>query len=160
MVSGRARTPWLKRISIELAAWILVAAGVAMLVLPGPGMLALVSGLALLSMEYPWAHRLVKPIEAKAMHAAAQGVQTWPRITGSVLSALVIIVVGIVWGLRPPTPGWWPLADFWWLVGGWGTGITLIGSGTFALIFIVHCCRRFRGPQAAAVVPRKENADG
>lgn len=37
---------------------VLVAAGIVMLVTPGPGLLAIVVGLAVLAREYAWAHHL------------------------------------------------------------------------------------------------------
>jgi hypothetical protein len=43
----------------------LLGAGVAMLVLPGPGVLAIAGGLALLGKELPWAKRINDGIAAK-----------------------------------------------------------------------------------------------
>jgi hypothetical protein len=43
----------------------LLGAGVAMLVLPGPGVLAIAGGLALLGRELPWAKRINDGIAAK-----------------------------------------------------------------------------------------------
>ncbi len=138
--------PWMKRRALEAAGWLLVAAGLAAMVLPGPGLLLLVGGLALLALRYAWAQRLLKPVKAKAFRAAAHGVQTWPRIVFSVLGGLALIGTGIVWGLGTPVPGWWPIAPHWWLPGGWGTGATLIGSGVFVWALIVYSYRRFRKP--------------
>lgn len=38
---------------------VLLVAGVAMLVLPGPGLLVIVAGLTLLAVDYVWARRLL-----------------------------------------------------------------------------------------------------
>lgn len=38
----------------------LVTAGVTMLVLPGPGLLTIAAGLAVLGQDFPWAERLVE----------------------------------------------------------------------------------------------------
>jgi UPF0716 family protein affecting phage T7 exclusion len=38
---------------------LMVVAGVLMLVLPGPGILALIAGFALLAKDFPWAQRVV-----------------------------------------------------------------------------------------------------
>jgi hypothetical protein len=138
--------PWMKRRALEAAGWLLVAAGLAALVLPGPGLLLLVGGLALLAVRYAWAQRLLRPVKAKAFRVAAHGVQTWPRIVFSVLGGLALIVTGIVWGVGTPVPGWWPIGHRWWLLGGWGTGATLSGSGVFVLALIVYSYRRFRKP--------------
>jgi uncharacterized protein (TIGR02611 family) len=44
----------------------LLAAGAAMLVLPGPGWAAIVLGLVVLASEYAWAERLLDPLRAAA----------------------------------------------------------------------------------------------
>lgn len=136
---------WVKRRAIEAAGWLLIVAGGAALVLPGPGLLCLVGGLALLSLRYAWAKRLLRPVRARAFLLASKGVQTWPRIVSSMLGGLVLVGIGIVWGVGSPVPRWWPLEARWWLPGGWGTGITLIASGGFAWGMIVYSFRRFRG---------------
>jgi len=43
----------------------LLGAGTAMLVLPGPGVLAILGGLALLERDVPWAKRMTDRIRAK-----------------------------------------------------------------------------------------------
>ncbi|MGJ9412413.1 PGPGW domain-containing protein [Aeromicrobium sp. CF4.19] len=129
---------------LEVLGWILVVLGTAALFLPGPGLLALFAGLTLLSQRYTWAERRVEPVKRKALEAAETGVQSWWRIAGSVLAALTLVGLGIYWGLRPPAPSWWPLRDTWWLLGGWGTGGTLIFSGLVALGLMVYSYRRYR----------------
>ncbi len=137
-----------KRIALEGLGWLLVVVGIAALVLPGPGLLALFAGMALLATQYEWAERRLAPVERAAMKTAADSVSTWPRIILSVSFALAIMAVGIVWGLQPAVPAWWPVADKWWLVGGWGTGATLIGSGLIALGMIFYSWVNFREKRA------------
>ena len=55
-----------------------------------------------------------------------------------------LIGLGIYWGIGPPAPSWWPLDDKWWLMGGWGTGGTLIGSGIIAGAMVVYSFFNFR----------------
>jgi uncharacterized protein (TIGR02611 family) len=144
----------IRRVGIEVAGWGLVLVGIAAIFLPGPGLLALFAGLAILSQQYEWAERRVRPVELMALKSAAQSVQTWPRILASVAGALVLAAIGVFWGIGTDVPGWWPIADRWWLVGGWGTGATLIGSSVIALATIVYSFRRFRNvedPEAEAV---------
>lgn len=136
---------WLRRTGIEVVGWTLIVLGLAALVLPGPGLLALVAGLAVLSLRYRWANRFLRPVKAKAFKTAEKGVETWPRISASVLSALSIMAVGVLWGVWATAPGWWPYSDALWLPGGWGTGTGLILSGLIALSLIVYSCRKFRG---------------
>lgn len=141
MVGGKAA----KRIGLEILGWTLVVLGIAALVLPGPGLLGLFAGLYVLSQQYDWAERRVEPVKIAAFRAAAQGVQTWPRVLASVLGVVFMICVGIVWGLRPDAPGFWPIDERWWLFGGWPTGITLIISAFIALALIIFSYRRFHG---------------
>ena len=122
-----------KRIVFEVIGWVLLVAGVAALILPGPGLLMVFAGLAVLSQQYDWAERRVDPIKHRALETASDGVQSWPRIVLSGIGVLWLVAVGIYWGIRPDAPSWWPIADKWWLVGGWGTGGTLIGSAAIAL---------------------------
>lgn len=58
-----------KRIGVTIAGAILVLAGLAMLVLPGPGILVIIAGLAVLATEYVWAERMLNLAKAKAEQA-------------------------------------------------------------------------------------------
>ena len=138
--------PWLRRVGIEVAGWLLIIIGLAALVLPGPGLLALASGLALLSLRYRWAHRFLHPVKTKALDTAEKGVQTWPRISASVAGALTLMALGIIWGGWAEPPHWWPYGSDLWLPGGWATGAGLIFSGMIALGLIIYSYRKFRRP--------------
>lgn len=133
-----------KGIAVQVAGWLLVLVGVAALVLPGPGLLAVFAGMALLATQYSWAERRVEPVKQAALRTAAESVATWPRIMLSALGVTGLVLVGVVWGLRPDAPGWWPLAERWWLLGGWGTGATLIFSGLIAGATVVYSYVHFR----------------
>jgi len=132
------------RVLLEGLGWLLVLLGIAALVLPGPGLLLLFAGMALLSTQYDWAERRLEPVKQAALKTASESVSTWPRIILSVLLALGIIAIGVIWGIKPSAPDWWPLADRFWLIGGWGTGSTLIVSGLIALAMIVVSFFKFR----------------
>jgi uncharacterized protein (TIGR02611 family) len=135
----------LKRVALETLGWVLVVAGIAALILPGPGLLMLFGGLAILSQQYEWAERRMRPVELRAKRAAADSVQTPLRIALSVLGAACITAVGVLWWWQPDAPGWWPVEDRWWLVGGVPTGITLVASGIVALALIVYSYRTYHG---------------
>jgi hypothetical protein len=138
------RTSKIGRIGLEILGWLLLAAGVAALVLPGPGLLLLAVGLWVLAKNYRWADRLLDPVKRAAYRGAAEGVKTWPRILMSTLLALGLIAIGVFWGIRPPAPGWWPIDQKFWLIGGWGTGAFLIVSGLLALGLLGWCMKNFR----------------
>ena len=156
----RRSTRALRRLVLEIVGWALVVGGIAALVLPGPGLLLLVGGLAVLAEQYEWAERRLEPVKVMAFKAAADGVQTWPRIIASCSGAIALAAVGVYWGVRPAAPDWWPLRESWWLIGGWGTGATLILSALIALGFIVYSFRTFRGvpdPEGAAERAARED---
>lgn len=150
-----------KRVVLESAGWLLLLVGIAALVLPGPGLLAVFAGLALLSQRYDWAERRTDPIKYRALKAAAEGVETWLRIGLSLFGVLFLVACGVLWIWNPPAPGWWPLSDFWWLLGGLGTGITQIASALIALALIVYSYRRYHAdPNALAHLEQQiEEAD-
>ena len=124
--------------------WILLVLGLAALVLPGPGLLMIAAGLAILSQQYLWARRRLAPVRARGMQAAEASVRSWPALTLSVLAALTGLALGVVWVLQPPAPGWWPFSEEWWLPGGWGTGSSLIGSSCIAIGLLTFSFWRFR----------------
>lgn len=133
-----------RRIVLETLGWVLVLAGIAALVLPGPGLLMIFAGLVILSQEYEWAERRVEPVKKKALRGAAEGVENWRRITLSTALAIGLIACGVLWIWDPDAPSWWPLDERWWLPGGWATGLTQVASGVIALGLIVYSYRRFR----------------
>jgi hypothetical protein len=148
-----------KRVTLEVLGWTLVVAGIAALVLPGPGLLLLFGGLAVLSQQYDWAERRVAPIERRALKGAAESVETWPRIVLSSLFALFLVALGLLWIWGPPMPAWWPLSETFWLPGGWPTGVTQVLSGLVALALIVWSYRKYHGnPEAVAAIEEKAAA--
>lgn len=150
-----------KRVVLETLGWVLLVAGVAAIFLPGPGLLGIFAGLALLSQQYDWAERRVEPVRLRALRGAAEGVETWPRIVASVLGALILAACGVLWILSPPAPSWWQFPDAFWLPGGLWTGITQIASAVIALALIAYSYKRFHGhPEAVEELTEAiENVD-
>jgi hypothetical protein len=142
-----------KRLVLESLGWLLVVGGLAAIVLPGPGLLAIVGGLALLSQQYEWAQRRLDPVKQRALQTAADGVETWPRVLLSCLGVALLVGLGIVWGIGPDAPAWWPVHERWWLPGGWGAGASLITSGVIAMALIVYSYRHFREIKATDPTP-------
>lgn len=64
--------PTPRRILATSLGLLLLGAGAVMLVIPGPGLLGLFLGLAVLATEYAWARRLVEPIRRRVEAARAR----------------------------------------------------------------------------------------
>ena len=109
-----------KRVTIALCGAVVLLVGIALLVLPGPGLLLILAGLLILASEFPAIEKHVDPVRDRAMKAAEESVSSPLRIAGSVLAGLGLIAAGVVWGLK--VFPWLPLP-------GWGTGSSLILSG-------------------------------
>jgi hypothetical protein len=58
-----------KRVAVTIAGVLVLIAGAAMLVLPGPGIVVIIAGLAILATQYVWAERLLKVAKEKANQA-------------------------------------------------------------------------------------------
>jgi len=58
-----------KRIAVSVLGLVLLAAGLVMMVLPGPGILVIIAGLAVLATEYVWAERALNLAKQKAEQA-------------------------------------------------------------------------------------------
>jgi uncharacterized protein (TIGR02611 family) len=56
------------RVAVAAAGFVVFAAGIAMLVLPGPGLLVSAIGLGLLALEFRWAERLLVRVTERGSH--------------------------------------------------------------------------------------------
>jgi uncharacterized protein (TIGR02611 family) len=61
-----------KRLAITIVGFVLIVGGLLLLVLPGPGMLVIIAGLAVLGTEYMWARRALEMAKTKAKEAAGR----------------------------------------------------------------------------------------
>ncbi len=55
--------PQVRRVVVAVVGFLLLSVGAALLVLPGPGLLVIAAGIAVLALEFPWAERLAKRIQ-------------------------------------------------------------------------------------------------
>lgn len=98
------------RLSVLAIGTVIVLAGVAMLVLPGPGLLTIFVGLAVLGSEFHWAQRLLGWVRARFERAAEQALDPAVRRRNQA------ILAGILVGLAVGT---------WWYVGTYGLPTTV-----------------------------------
>lgn len=122
-----------KRATVGVLGAVLLAVGVLLLVLPGPGLLLVLAGLIVLASEFPRLSRYISPVRERAMRAAEDSVSSPVRIAGSVLAGSALIAAGILWGVVPGLP-----------FGGWSTGTSLILSGLILLGLLIWSYRRVR----------------
>ena len=83
------------RAAVALAGFVVVLAGLAMIPLPGPGLLIVAAGLAILALEFAWAERwLERTIEQ--VDAAGDKVRRASRAQQVILVLLVVLAVAAV----------------------------------------------------------------
>jgi hypothetical protein len=128
-----------KRVTIAIVGGIVVLIGIALLVLPGPGLLVVLAGLLILASEFPALERYVDPVRDRAMKAAEDSVSTPLRLAWSVLAGLGLIGAGIAWGLIP----WLPFH-------GWSAGSSLILSGLILYALLIWSYRKVKARREAA----------
>lgn len=109
----------LRKIAILIVGTLVLLAGIAMLALPGPGMVVIIVGLVILAQEFAWAERLLDIAVEKvaAANVRAQESKHGKRMLaasgiGLMLAGVVVIVV---------------MSKFWYV------GVSLIGAGIIGL---------------------------
>ncbi len=85
-----------KRAGILVVGTIVVLAGIALLPLPGPGMLVIIVGLIILAQEFEWAERLLDIAVEKAAAANSKAQSTAAGKAALAASGLGLIGAGIV----------------------------------------------------------------
>lgn len=123
--------------------WVLLAVGVVLFPLPGPGLLVMLAGLAVLAGQYDWAERRVEALRDRAIDGARRGVATHPRAWVSLVGCALLAASGLLWVWAPAPPTWWGLPHWTWLPGGLWAGISQVLSGlvTLALVGYAYVCR-------------------
>lgn len=94
----------LVRIGRMIAGFAILLSGIAMLVLPGPGVVAMAAGLVILSRDFMWADRALRYLRKRTPGLEEEG--PIPKSTVAV-SLMLMIAAG--------------LTAFWWFNGGRGT---------------------------------------
>ena len=101
----------MKKIIVSVVGGLLVVVGLIMMPLPGPGIVVVVAGIAVLAAEYAWARRALRKTKDKAEEAQREAVATTPRTALTFLSTAVGLVVGVLMFVVDDVP--WPFLDSW-----------------------------------------------
>jgi hypothetical protein len=132
-----------KRVLVLIGGGTVLALGVALLVLPGPGLLLVLAGLLILAREFPAVDKYVEPVRERAISAAEESVTSWWRLTGSILTGLALIGAGVAWGIVDELP-----------FSGWSAGSGLILSGLILFALLYWSYHRVKGRRCRAAAGR------
>ena len=137
---------WFHQTGSLMLGWLLVIAGLILMPLPGPGMVVLVAGVAMLAQHYSWARRLLDPLKQRSIEAAKSGVESPLRIALTAAGALWLLAMGVLWLWSPTIPvvQVWVLQIGPRLPGGAAAGIGLVTSGALAAFLLGYSVWRWR----------------
>src|SRR3954471_21209908 len=120
----------LRRGAVTLIGVTILAIGVALIVLPGPGLLVIAAGFAVLATEYEWARGALDKTRDRALQAAEQATRHWWSSALTILTGVGMLALGIALILVE----WLPLA-------GLVTGISIIVGAVALLSTAVYAIR-------------------
>ncbi|MFD8635547.1 TIGR02611 family protein [Streptomyces sp. NPDC059533] len=75
-----------------------IGAGIAMLVLPGPGWVAIFAGLAIWATEFAWAHLVLRWTKRKVTEAAQKALDPKVRRRNVILTSVGLVIAGALVG--------------------------------------------------------------
>ena len=86
-----------KRIAVTVVGFAVLLAGIVMMVTPGPGIVVILAGLAILASEWAWAERALDKAKESGKVVLDQATASPLRIAFSVLLTLGGIALGLYW---------------------------------------------------------------
>lgn len=86
-----------KRIAVTIAGFAVLLAGLVMMVTPGPGILGIIAGLAILATEYAWAETMLDKTKQRAGEAAKAATASPIRVALAVAATAVGIGAAVFW---------------------------------------------------------------
>ncbi|MFP5370103.1 MAG: PGPGW domain-containing protein [Actinomycetes bacterium] len=92
--AGHDRT--VKTVVVAVLGGLLTLAGIALLVLPGPGFVLVAAGLAVLATRFPWAKKPLDYAKDKAEQGIEEVGKSPLRAAGAAIAALVLIALGVL----------------------------------------------------------------
>lgn len=136
----------LRRFAVTIVGAGLLLIGLALMVLPGPGILLIVAGLAVLATEYVWARRLLLHAKDRAEQVQQAAVASPLRTAASGVFAFGLGAVGVVMLIVEDVA--WPVLDST-VDAAWGpvTGSILIVTGLILVTTTVLTIRTARGEE-------------
>lgn len=148
-----------KRFAVTIVGAALLVVGVAMMILPGPGILLIVAGLAVLATEYVWARTLLVRAKKEAQKVQEAAVASKVRTAGSMVFALALAGLGL-WMLLVDDVQWPVLDDLIAKVWSPVTGSILIVTGLILLTTTVLTLRLARGQDTTHAHPAATGVGG
>ncbi len=146
MPTGRiGHDPSVKTTAIAVLGGLLTLAGIALLVLPGPGFVLVAAGLAVLATRFAWAKRPLDYAKDKAQDGIEEVGKSPLRAAGAALAALVLVVLGVLALAGVDLP----------FVNAF-TAVVLILSGLFLVGTVLYARREEKLEQARAHRPAGE----
>uniref|UniRef100_A0AAU2JN67 TIGR02611 family protein n=1 Tax=Streptomyces sp. NBC_00049 TaxID=2903617 RepID=A0AAU2JN67_9ACTN len=86
------------QVGVFIVGLAVIGAGVAMLVLPGPGWVAIFAGLAIWATEFAWAHLVLRWTKRKVTEAAQKALDPKVRRRNIILTATGLVIAGALIG--------------------------------------------------------------
>jgi divalent metal cation (Fe/Co/Zn/Cd) transporter len=127
----------LRRIAVTVVGTILLAAGVVLLVAPGPGVLVIVLALAVFAIEYGWARRRLTQARELALSAAEKTATNQAARTSAILFGVGAIGLGGVLIFTDILP-----------FSGIGTGVCVALAGLITLATTAYSIRGLKRAQS------------
>jgi uncharacterized protein (TIGR02611 family) len=99
-----ARRSRIYRAVFVIAGFVVLAAGLAMLVLPGPAFVVIPIGLAILSLEFAWAERLLERALMQAEDARQKAAQATPAqklltVVATAFAVAAFVAAATIWDI-------------------------------------------------------------
>jgi uncharacterized protein (TIGR02611 family) len=85
-----------KTVVVAVLGGLLTLAGIALLVLPGPGFVLVAAGLAVLATRFSWAKKPLDYAKDKAQQGIEEVARSPWRAAGAVVAALALVVLGVL----------------------------------------------------------------
>lgn len=135
-----------RRVVVTIAGVVVLAIGVALIVLPGPGFLVIAAGFSILATEYAWARRWLVRMRDRAVAAMEQATRHPAGTALTIATAVGMMAIGVALIAVESLP----LASPW-------TGGSLVGGGLILLATTVYAVRGtgFRRLEAEAAADER-----